>query len=168
MSHLDVRPCLLVTTRHDAGAVTGTLFSSGYTGSDESDTLLREVLGTAVRVRVVGVTTVDDDITLLGATLEEELDEVVDGLTRHDEHHHAARLLELRNELLDGVSADNGFALGLCDMLAQKSSETHLLRCTIVQESVDLGNAVCLSMLACFCYSCGSLRSVEGNDLRPR
>jgi hypothetical protein len=71
-------------------------------------------LSAAVRVGVVRVTTVDDDVALLGTSLEEELDEVVDRLTSHDEHHHAAGLLELGDELLDGVSTDDGLALGLC------------------------------------------------------
>lgn len=112
--YLDVGPGLLVTTGHDAGAVAGTLLSSGDTGSDEADALGLEVVGAAVGVGVVGVTTVDDDVTLLGTGLEEELDEVVNGLASHDEHHHAAGLLELGDKLLDGVSTDNGLALGLC------------------------------------------------------
>ena len=116
-SHLDVGPGLLVTTGHDGGAVAGTLLTTRDTGSDESDALLGEVLGAAVCVGVVGVATVDDDVALLGASLEEELDEVVDGLTGHDEHHHAAGLLELGDELLDGVGANNGLALGLCCLL---------------------------------------------------
>ena len=115
--YLDVWPGLLVTTGHDGGTVTGTLLSSRDTSSDESDTLGLEVVCAAVGVGVVGVTTVDDDVALLGASLEEELDEVVDGLTGHDEHHHAAGLLELGDELLDGVGANNGLALGLCCLL---------------------------------------------------
>jgi hypothetical protein len=116
-SYLDVWPGLLVTTGHDGGTVTGTLLSSRDTSSDEPDTLGLEVVCAAVGVGVVGVTTVDDDVALLGASLEEELDEVVDGLTGHDEHHHAAGLLELGDELLDGVGANNGLALGLCCLL---------------------------------------------------
>ena len=115
--YLDVWPGLLVTTGHDGGTVTGTLLSSRDTSSDEPDTLGLEVVCAAVGVGVVGVTTVDDDVALLGASLEEELDEVVDGLTGHDEHHHAAGLLELGDELLDGVGANNGLALGLCCLL---------------------------------------------------
>jgi hypothetical protein len=112
---LDVGPGLLVTTGHDAGAVAGTLLSSRDTAADESDALGLQVLGAAVCVGVVRVATVNDDVALLEATLvEEELDEVVNGLTGHDEEHHAAGLLELGAELLDGVGADNRLALGLC------------------------------------------------------
>jgi hypothetical protein len=115
----DVRPRLLVSTRHDARTVASTLLSSGHTSTDEPDALAGEVFRAAVRVGVVGVAAVDDDVALLDAALvQEELDEVVDGLASHDEHHHAAGLLELGDELLDGVGANDGLALGLCSKLA--------------------------------------------------
>lgn len=114
---LDVWPGLLVTTRHDAGAVAGALLSSGDSRSDEADALGLEVLCAAVGVGVVRVTAINDDVALFYATLvEQKLDEVVDGLAGHDKHHHATGLLELRHKLLDGVGAHNGLALGLCDM----------------------------------------------------
>jgi hypothetical protein len=122
---LDVRPGLGVTTGHDRGTVTGTLLTTGNTGTDEADTLGGEVLGTAVGIGVVRVTTVNDDITLLDATLvQEELNEVVNGLAGHDEHHHTAGLLELGAELLDGVSTNDRLALGL-----------------VLEEAVDLGDS---------------------------
>ena len=130
--YLDVWPGLLVTTGHDGGTVTGTLLSSRDTSSDEPDTLGLEVVCAAVGVGVVGVTTVDDDVALLDATLvQKELNEVVNGLSGHDEHHHAAGLLELGAELLDGVSTNDGLALGL-----------------IVQEAVNLGDAADVSIVA--------------------
>jgi|TARA_R110002003_G_scaffold2257_1_gene24148 hypothetical protein len=119
-SYLDVWPRLLVTTRHDARAVASTLLSTRNTSSDETDALLSKVLGTAVRIGVVRVASVDDDVALLDTTLgEKKLDEVIDRLSGHDEHHHATGLLEFRDELLDGVCADDGLALGLCTLLAQ-------------------------------------------------
>lgn len=120
---LDVRPGLLVTTGHDGGAVAGTLLTTGDTGADVADALGLEVLGAAVGVGEVRVATVDDDVTLLKAVLEEELDEVVDGLAGHDEEHHAPGLLELGDELLDAVCANNALALGL-----------------VLEEAVDLGD----------------------------
>ena len=112
---LDVGPCLLVTTGHDAGTVSGTLLSSGDTATNEADALLSKVLCSAVRVGVVGVATVDDDVALLDTALgQEHLNEVINGLTGHDEEHHAAGLLELRHKLLDGVCADDALALSLC------------------------------------------------------
>ena len=131
-SYLDVGPGLLVTTGHDGGAVAGTLLTARDTGTDEADALLGKVLGAAVCVGVVGVAAVDDDVALLDATLvDEELNEVVNGLSGHDEHHHAAGLLELGAELLDGVSTNDGLALGL-----------------IVQEAVNLGDAADVSIVA--------------------
>lgn len=110
---LDVRPGLLVTTGHDGGTVTGTLLTTGDTGADEADTLGVKVLGAAVGVGEVRVATVNDDVTLLETVLEEELNEVVDGLAGHDEKHHAAGSLELGDELLDAVCANNALSLGL-------------------------------------------------------
>jgi hypothetical protein len=110
---LDVWPGRLVTTGHDGRTVTGTLLTTRDTGTNEAETLLGEVLCAAVGVGVVRVTTVNDDITLLDSTLDEQLDELVDGLTGHDEEHHAAGLLELGDKLLDGLGTNNGLALGL-------------------------------------------------------
>lgn len=119
---LDVWPCLLVTTWHDRWAVSGTLLATRDTGSNESNALLSEVLGAAVGVWEVGITTVNDDVAGLNTALGEEgLDEVVDWLACHDEQHHTAWLLELRDELLDALCANNALALGL-----------------VLQESVDL------------------------------
>lgn len=164
-SYLDVGPGLLVTTGHDAGAVAGALLSSRDTGSDESDALCLEVVGAAVCVGVVRVTTVDDDVALLGTTLEEQLDEVIDGLSGHDEHHHAAGLLELGDELLDGVGADNRLALGLYFSVSALVAGVWRGRRTIVEETVNLGDAGCWSV--CDVGQMGSkrLRSVESDDL---
>ena len=106
---LDVGPGGLITTGHDGRTVTGTLLTTGDTAADEADALALEVLGAAVAVGEVGVTTVNDDITLLKEG-EEGLDEVIDGLAGHDEEHDTTRTLELGAELLDGVSTDNGLA----------------------------------------------------------
>jgi hypothetical protein len=149
LSYLDVRPGLLVTTGHDGGTVAGTLLSTRNTGTDEADTLRCKVLSTAVCVGVVGVATVDDDVALLDATLvQEELNEVVNGLSGHDEHHHAAGLLKLGAELLDGVSTNDGLALGLCSASVLSSLITMRVSFTIVQETVNLSNTGKLSIVA--------------------
>lgn len=114
-SCLDVWPGLLVSTGHDGWAVTGTLFSSRHTATNEADALAGEIFCSAVRVGVVRVAAVNDDVALLDAALvQKKLNEVVDGLASHDEQHHSSRLLELLHELLNGVGADDGLALGLC------------------------------------------------------
>ena len=66
------------------------------------------------------VTTINDDVALLQEG-QKLLDPVIDGLTSLDEEHDTARGLELANKLLEGVSTNNGLALGL-----------------VLQESVDL------------------------------
>lgn len=106
---LDVGPGLLVTTGHERGAVTGTLLTTGDTAADEADALLGEVLGAAVAVGEVGVTTVNDDITLLKVG-QERLDELVNGLSSHDQEHDTTGALQLGAELLNGVGTDDGLA----------------------------------------------------------
>jgi hypothetical protein len=106
---LDVWPGLLVTTGHDGRSISGTLLTTGHTGTDKSDTLLGQVLGSAVGVGVVRVTTVNDDVSGLEVG-KESLNEVIDRLSGHDEHHDTSGLLELGDELLEGVSALNGLA----------------------------------------------------------
>lgn len=121
-AHFDVWPRLLVASGHDARTVAGTLFSSGYTGTDETDALCGQVFRSAICVGVVRVAAVDDDVALLDAALvEKELDEVVDRLSSHDQHHHASGFLELLHELLDGVGADDRLALGLCRSISLDS-----------------------------------------------
>lgn len=144
----DVWPGLLVTTGHERWTISGTLLTTGNTGSDEVDTLLGEVLGTTVGVRVVRVTTINDDITLLDVG-QQLLDEIVHGRTGHDEQHDTSRSLELHAELLDGVSTDDGFALQVSVWLCNAVELLTSLRtlCLILEEAVDLGNG-----------------SVEGND----
>lgn len=108
---LNVGPGILITTGHEGRPVAGTLLTTRDTAADEADALLAEVLGAAVAVGEVGVTTVDDDITLLQER-EERLDEVIDGLAGHDEEHNATGALELGAEFLNGVSTDDRFAYG--------------------------------------------------------
>lgn len=106
---LDEGPGLLVATGHQRGTVAGTLLTTGNTAADKADALLLQVLGAAVAVGEVGVTTIDDDVTLLKVG-EERLNEVVDRLASHNQQHDTARALQLGAEFLDGVSTDNGLA----------------------------------------------------------
>jgi len=119
---LDVGPGLLITTGHERGAISGTLLTTRDTRADEADVLASKILGAAVGVREVRVTTVDDDIAGVkeGQNL---LNPVVDSLTSLDQEHDTARRLELADELLNSLGADNGLALSL-----------------VFQESVDLGD----------------------------
>lgn len=108
---LDVWPSLFIATRHERRTIASTFFTTGNTSSDESDALLSEVLGSSVAVRVMGVTTINDDITLLDER-KQLLNEVVDGRTSHDQEHDTAGLLELGDKLFDGVSTNDRLACG--------------------------------------------------------
>ena len=60
------------------------------------------------------VATVDDDVALLNTSLgDKSLDERIDSFSGLDEEHHTSGLLELGDEILDAVGADNGLSLGL-------------------------------------------------------
>lgn len=80
---LDVWPRLLVSTRHQAGSISGTFLTTGDTRSHETDVFAGQIFRAAVGVREVGVTTVDDDVTIFEVG-EEGLDKIVDWLSGHD------------------------------------------------------------------------------------
>lgn len=109
---LDVGPGGLVTTGHERGTITSTLLTTGDTATNEADALLGKVLGTAVAVGEVGVTTIDDDITLLEVG-QKRLNKLINGLSSHDQEHDTTGTLQLSAELLNGVSTNNGLALSL-------------------------------------------------------
>ena len=100
---LDVRPCSGGTTRHEGGTVTGTLLTTGHTGTDEQEALRLKLLAATNTVRVVRVTAVNDDVTRLEVG-DKLLDEGIDGSTSLDEKDDLAGTLELGGELLDRVS----------------------------------------------------------------
>ena len=99
---LDVRPCSGGTTRHEGGTVTGTLLTTGHTGTDEQEALRLKLLGATDRIGVVRVTTVNDDVTRFEVR-DELLNESIDGGTGLDEEDDLAGTLELGAELLDRV-----------------------------------------------------------------
>ena len=109
---LDVRPRALVTSGHYGRAVSGTFLATGDTGAHEAQALGLKVLGSAIRVGEVRVSTVDDDVTAVEEG-QQSLDPVVNGLAGLDKKHDAARLLQLGDELLGRVCAHDGLALGL-------------------------------------------------------
>lgn len=119
---LDVRPGLLATTRHQRGAISGTLLTTGDTGADKSEALAGKVLGAAVGVGEVRVTTIDDDVALVKER-QKLLDPLVNRLTGLDQKHDTTGRLELADKLLDGLGTNDGLALGL-----------------VLEEMVDLGN----------------------------
>jgi hypothetical protein len=66
---LDVWPGLLVTTGHDRGTITSSLLTAGDTGTDEAESLLGKVAGAAVGIGEMRVAAINDDVTLLNATI---------------------------------------------------------------------------------------------------
>jgi hypothetical protein len=65
---LDIWPRFLVAARHDGGAISSTLLASGNTGPNESETLLSKVSSTAIGVREVGISAINNDVSWLGST----------------------------------------------------------------------------------------------------
>jgi hypothetical protein len=103
---LDVGPSGIGTTGHERGSVSGTLLTTGNTGTDEKETLGLELVSTTDRIGEVRVSSVDDDVTLLEVGLELS-DEVVDGLSSLDKEDDFTGSSELLAELLDRVGANN-------------------------------------------------------------
>lgn len=101
---LDMGPCSGGATGHERGTVTGTLLTTGDTGSNEQETLRLKLLGTTDGIGVVRVTTVNDDVTGLEMG-DELLDECIDSRTGLHEKDNLARPLELSAKLLDRVRA---------------------------------------------------------------
>ena len=91
------------TTRHERRTVAGALLTSRNTRANEQEALLLKLLGPSDGIGVMGVTTVNDDITLFEMG-NELLDEGVNGSTGFDKEDDFAWPLELGNELLDGMS----------------------------------------------------------------
>lgn len=164
---LDVGPGLLMTTGHERGAVTGTLLTTGDTATDKAEALLGEVLGTAVAVGEVRVTTIDDDVTLVEVR-QKGLDELINGFASHDQEHDTAGTLELGAELLDGVSTDNGLAWRAPISILNTTMMSHplypltlsLTLGLIVEETVDLGGGTVVGA-----DSVAVIRSVEDQVL---
>jgi hypothetical protein len=133
---LDVWPSGVGTTWHEGWTVSGTLLTTRDTGTDKEQALGLELVGSSDRVRVVRVTTVNDDVALLEVGLE-LADEVVHGLTGLDEEDDSPWGLELGAQLLDGVGADN---VGACSWSAIESRVWRRLRLTlglVLKEVVD-------------------------------
>jgi len=90
-------------TGHERRPVTGAFLSSRYARTNKQEALLLEFFGPSDRVGVVGVTAINDDITLFEMG-NELLNEGVNGSTSLDKEDDFARPLELGNEFLDGMS----------------------------------------------------------------
>ena len=91
--------------------MSSTLFAAGDTRADEEETLCFEFLTAADGIGIVGITTIDDDVTRLHI-FDELLDEGVDGSAGLDKENDFAGLFEFGAELFDGPSTDN---LSSCD-----------------------------------------------------
>ena len=96
-------PGVCRTTGHERGTMTGTLLSSRNTGTDKQEALLLELVGPSDGVGIVGVTAINDYVTLLKVG-NKLLDEGVNGITGLDEENDFAGSLQLGSKLLDGVS----------------------------------------------------------------
>ena len=109
---LDVRPGRGRAARHDARAVAGAFFATGNAGADVEHALAFDVFLPAVGVVEKRIATIDNDVT--GFEVRDDLvDELVDRLAGLDQHHDAARALELGDHFFDRVRPLHLRALGL-------------------------------------------------------
>jgi hypothetical protein len=103
---LDMWPSCRGATRHERWTMTSTLFATGNAATDEQEALSFKCLCAANAIGVVGVSTIDNDISWFEMGLK-LTDEVVNCRTSLHEKHNLARPLELGNKFFDGVCALN-------------------------------------------------------------
>lgn len=106
---LDVRPSSGVSSGHQTRSVPSTLLTTRHSRSNEQQSLLLQLLSPPDRVWVVGVSSINDNVTLLEVGFE-LTDEGVDGGTGLDEEDDLTGSFELGAEFLDGVGADHVLA----------------------------------------------------------
>ncbi len=107
----DGRPSRFATAGHKARSLERSFFSTRNTRSDEQEPFAFDLLGPTFGIDVMGISTVDENIARLevGCQL---IDQIVDGWTSLDEHHHHPRSLEVLDHLWDRVATDEVLALG--------------------------------------------------------
>ena len=103
---LHVRPRGGIAAGHDGRAEARAFLAAGDAGADEENALLGEVFGAAVGVGEERVAAVDDDVALLEMR-HDLVDRLVDDVAGLDHEHDAARSLEHRAELRNGMRADD-------------------------------------------------------------
>ncbi len=108
---LHVRPRGGRTAGHDARAMTRAFFAAAHAGADVKQSFALDIFHAAVGVLEKRIAAVNDDVARFEMR-QELFDEFVHGFAGLDEHHHAARLLELGNHFFDGMRADDFCALG--------------------------------------------------------
>src|SRR6185295_7285569 len=106
-----MRPSIYRTAGHDAGSMACAFLAATDSRADEKHALAFNKLDASVCVFEKGIAAINDNVTgfKVGQKL---LDELIHGFARFDQHHHATRLLEQGDHLLDGVRAEHSCALG--------------------------------------------------------
>ncbi|KZV10925.1 hypothetical protein WN66_03024 [Saccharomyces cerevisiae] len=114
-------PSFFRTTWHQRWTVTGTFLTTGDTRTNEKNTLLLQFFVTSIRIWEVRVTTIDDNVTLF-QKWDDLVDQSVNWSTSFNQKHDLSRSLQFGDEIFNGSSTDDRFALSF-----------------IGQEMVDLG-----------------------------
>lgn len=103
---LDVRPCLIITTGHKRRSMPGTFLTARHTTADVQKALLLNILGSALGIREMAVSAVDDDITFFQMR-DQLIDEGIDRGAGLDEKHDTTRTLERGDKLGNGPGGDD-------------------------------------------------------------
>src|SRR6185437_5894617 len=85
---LDVIVGFRIAAGHNAGAGTGTLLSAGDAATHKMKPFFFHELDTPQRIRIMRITTVDNDIPFF-EEWEQIMDDIVYGFTCRYEHHHS-------------------------------------------------------------------------------
>ena len=108
---LDGRPGGGRSSGHERRTIASTLFTTGYTGANEKKTFRFQLCGAADRIRVMGVSAVDDDIAFTKER-NQLIDENIDCCTSLDKKDDFTRGLKFGDQLLGRMST---LDVGSCD-----------------------------------------------------
>src|SRR5208282_2935977 len=108
---LDVRPGVGVSARHDRGPMQRAFLAARNSRADEQDALFLELSGSAGRIRVVRIASVDQDVAWLQQR-NQLVDDFINRRACLDHDHDLARSLEAGDELLHRMCAYDRLAPG--------------------------------------------------------
>src|SRR6185436_5209741 len=108
---LYVGPCRRRTAGHYRWTVARAFLTAGYTSADVKEPFRFHVLRPPIGVLEKGIAAIDDDVPWF-EMWNELIDEFVDRLASFHHEHYPARPLELRHNVLDGMSTEYIGAFG--------------------------------------------------------
>ena len=99
-------PCTLISARHDRRAVPRAFLSAGDSHADKQNTFFGKVTGASGCIRIIGISSVNDDIALIQKR-QQLFDKVVNHRTCLNHQHNFSWFFQFINQVLQRICADN-------------------------------------------------------------